>query len=416
MAMPDFDTSLLPSLAAALGLGLLIGAVRERRETRKEIVAGLRTHALTALAGVTALWLGAAAFAVVLALAGGFVAMSYWVSRDHDPGLTGEIALVLTCLLGGLALPQPALAAGLGVLTAVLLYAKQPLQRLTRELLSEREVQDGLLLLASALVILPLLPNRPLGPFGVFNPATLWTLVVLVMAISALGHVALRLVGNRWGLAIAGFFAGYVSSTAAVAGFGERVRETPALLRPAVGAALLANLASLSLFVPILLAVSPSLLRALWPELLVAALVLLGGGLAGLGNGREAPAPPTAEQRMFRFRHALLLALVITAVLFASAALGEWLGPRGAVTAAVLAALAEIHAAMASLAHLQASQRLDVEQARVAVLGLLAASSVAKTLVAIASGGRGYGLRVGIGLAGMTLAASMAWLLRGSAA
>ncbi|HEX5755489.1 MAG TPA: MgtC/SapB family protein, partial [Arenimonas sp.] len=189
--LPNLDATLLTSLAAALGIGLLIGTVRERRETRKDVVAGLRTHALTALAGVTALWLGLVVFAVVLALAGVFVAMSYWTSRDHDPGLTGEIALVLTCLLGGLALPQPALAAALGVLTALLLYAKQPLQRLTRELLSEREVQDGLLLLASALVILPLLPNRPLGPFGVFNPATLWTLVVLVMAISAVGHVAL---------------------------------------------------------------------------------------------------------------------------------------------------------------------------------------------------------------------------------
>ena len=55
-------------------------------------------------------------------------------------GLTGEVALVLTCLLGGVAMRAPALAASLGVVTAVLLYAKQPLHRLTRELLSEREV------------------------------------------------------------------------------------------------------------------------------------------------------------------------------------------------------------------------------------------------------------------------------------
>src|SRR5690606_41048181 len=109
-------------------------------------------------------------------------------------------------------------------------------------------------------------PDRTLDPWGVFNPSLLWTLVVLVMAISTLGHIALRLVGNHWGLAVAGFFAGYVSSTAAVAGFGQRVRETPALLPQAVGAALLANLASLSLFVPVLLTVAPDLVSQLRSE------------------------------------------------------------------------------------------------------------------------------------------------------
>mgnify|MGYP006197720631 FL=1 len=47
-----------------------------------------------------------------------------------------------------------------------------------------------------------------------------------------------------------------------------------------------------------------------------------------------------AQSRMFRFRHALLFAVVITAVLFASAALNAWLGPRGAMAGATLAALA----------------------------------------------------------------------------
>src|SRR3546814_980244 len=56
--------------------------------------------------------------------------------------------------------------------------------------------------------------------------------------------IALRAVGARWGLPAAGFFAGFASSTAAVAGFGGRVREQPGVLVPAVAAALLSNLAS----------------------------------------------------------------------------------------------------------------------------------------------------------------------------
>jgi uncharacterized membrane protein (DUF4010 family) len=411
MTLPGLDTDLLLPLGTALGLGLLVGAVRERRKPEIAVVAGLRTHALVALAAAVALWLGMAVFVAAVLLVGLFAALSYRGSRDQDPGLTGEVALVLTALLGGLALRAPGLAGGLGVLVAGLLYAKAPLHRLTRDLVSEQELQDGLILLASALVILPLVPDRTLGPFDVFNPATLWKLVVLVMAISALGHVALRATGNRWGLAVAGFFAGYVSSTAAIAGFGQRVRETPALLSSATGAAMLANLASLSLFVPILLAVAPGLVPVLWPELAAAGAVMLAGGLLGLHRGDDDDVPsPTAQSRMFRFRHALLFAAIITTVLFASAALNAWLGPRGAITAAVLAALAELHAAVATVGNLFTGGVLTAEDARWTLLGLLAASWVAKTVVAWTSGGRGYGLRVCAGL-GAAVAAVLAVLL-----
>lgn len=405
--MPAFDIDTAKALATALGVGLLVGAVRERRKADALIVAGLRTHGLASLAGAVSLWIDPLAFAVTLALVGAFVGLSYRQTRDSDPGLTSEIALLATCLLGGLAMRSPPLAAGLGVVVAVLLYAKAPLHRLTRELLSEREVHDGLVLLASVLVVLPLVPDRTLGPFDVFNPAVLWTLVVLVMAISALGHVALRVVGNRWGLAIAGFFAGYVSSTAAVAGFGQRVREAPALMRPAVGAAMLANLASLSLFVPILLAVSPGLLEHLWLELAAVASVLLAGGLLGLrGDGADSVAPPTAGTKMFQFRHALVFAAVIAVVLFLSAALNAWLGPSGAMAVAVVAALAELHAAVVTVGNLFKSGVLSADDARLGLVGLLLASGLAKTVVAWISGGTTYALRVAAGLAASVLAAA----------
>jgi uncharacterized membrane protein (DUF4010 family) len=295
----------------------------------------------------------------------------------------------------------------------VVLHAKAPMHRLAREWLSEREVHDGLIFLASALVVLPLLPDRTLGPFAVFNPRKLWLLVVLVMAISALGHVALRAIGNRWGLAVAGFFAGYVSSTAAVAGFGQRVRETPGVLAPAVGAAMLANLASLTLFVPIALTLAPSLLPAIaWP-LAAAAAVVLVGGLLGIRRGRvDASSLPTSESRMFRFGHALLFAVVVTGVLFVSAALNAWLGARGAITAAVLTALAEAQAAFATVANLFAGNVLTASEARWAVLGMLGASALAKSILAFASGGPRYGLRVATGLGAMVAAAAAAtWLL-----
>lgn len=202
--MPPIDTALIPSLLAALGLGLLIGAVRERQH--KDPMAGVRTHALVALLGVIGLHIGVWALVLVLVLLVGLVWISYWRQSEKDSGLTGEITLLLTCLLGALCLSQPGLATASGVVVAVLLYAKASLHRFTKEIVSETEVHDGLILLGSALVILPLLPNNAIGPYAVLNPTTIWRLVVLIMLISTIGHISLRVIGNRWGLALAGFF------------------------------------------------------------------------------------------------------------------------------------------------------------------------------------------------------------------
>jgi len=390
--------ALLYALSAALGAGLLVGLVRERAHAT-HATAGLRTHALVALAAAVAAWLGTGVLLVALAAVALLAAMSYHASHEDDPGLTGEVALVATALLGALAVRSPGVATGLAVVVAVLLFAKRPLHTLTRELLSEREVFDGLFLLAAALVVLPLLPDRGFGPYGALNPRTLWLLVVLVMAVGAVGHVALRVIGNRWGLAVSGFFAGYVSSTAAVLGFGQRAKESPQLMRSAVGAALLANLASLTLAVPVLGALSPALVAEQRWILVAVGAVLLAGGLLGLHAGREDEvAPPTAQTRMFRFGHALGFAVLVGGMVLLAAALNRWIGAGGAMAAAVIAAAAELHASIATLGSLRVGGAIDPAQGRWLMVGLLAASLGAKSVLAVASGGRSYGLRVAAGL------------------
>ena len=397
--MPEIPPSLWLTFSSALGLGLLIGLVRERAHGKARAIAGLRTHALVALSAAVAVTLGVPVLLVLLAGLALLGLAAYRATSKDDPGLTSEVTLLLTALLGALAMQSPSLASALAVVAAILLYAKEPLHHLTRNMLSEREVFDGLLLLAAALVVLPILPDEPIGPLQAINPATIWKLVVLVMVVSALGHIALRLVGTRWGLPVAGFFAGYVSSTAAVIGFGQRVKESPALLRPAVAAALLSNLASLTLCVPILWTVAPALLRELWLELLVIAVMLLGGGLLGLRRVGEDPAsPPAADSRMFRLGQALGFAALVALLTLATAALTAWIGPRGAMGAAILSATLELHAAVATLAAQAGRGVLEPGQARWLMLALLGASLGTKSVLAWISGGRAYGLRVSIGL------------------
>lgn len=199
----DLDT--LRGLAVAVGIGLLVGVERERRRAEDgHGVAGVRTFALIALAGALAERVGG----IGIALAGGFVALAalaaYRSSRDADPGLTTEVAMLVVFLLGVLAMRELALAAGLGVGVALLLAAKSRVHRFVQRVLTDQELHDALLLAAAAAIVLPLLPDRSLDPWQVLNLRKLWLLAVLVMAINAAGHVALRAFGPRAGLLLAG--------------------------------------------------------------------------------------------------------------------------------------------------------------------------------------------------------------------
>jgi uncharacterized membrane protein (DUF4010 family) len=407
----DFSAAAVSGLAAALGIGLLIGIERERRKGQGALrsAAGVRTHALLSLAGALSVLVDTRLLLVTGLVVAGLVVVSYARSGGDDPGVTGEVAMVVSFLLGALAMRSPALASGLGVVVAVLLHTKRPLHRLSRDLISQRELGDLLLLAAAILVIWPLLPDRSLDPWGALNPRVIWKYVVLVMAVGAAGHVALRLVGARWGLPLAGFFSGFASSTAATAGFGQQARTTPSVRRPAASAALLSNLASLLLFVAVVGAGSPALLRSTVWALVAAVVVLLGTSAAGIwGKGSDSPPlPGDPTARAFRLSWALTFGAAITVVLFVSAWLRAVFGDAGALVTAGIAALAELHAAAASVAQLSASGSLALSSARWGVVGLLVASGAVKSVVAFTSGGRRFGLLVTGGLLGSVVAAAV---------
>jgi uncharacterized membrane protein (DUF4010 family) len=110
---------------------------------------------------------------------------------------------------------------------------------------------------------------------GALKPYALWRIVVLVMAVGMLGHIAFRATGTRWGFPIAGFFSGFVSSTASVASLGRHVKDKPHLLYAASAAALLSILSSLVLFVMVLAASSPALMSSVLLALVSGAVGML---------------------------------------------------------------------------------------------------------------------------------------------
>jgi uncharacterized membrane protein (DUF4010 family) len=138
--------------------------------------------------------------------------------------VTTEIAQLTTFLLGACRYASRNWP-GVAVIVAIVLAARTRLHTFIHSVLTDVEVHDGLLLAAAALVILPLIPDTAIDPWNILNLRRLWVLVVLLMAINALGYVALRSLGSKFGLPVAGLIAGFVSSTATIGAMGARSRH-----------------------------------------------------------------------------------------------------------------------------------------------------------------------------------------------
>ncbi|WP_341906335.1 MgtC/SapB family protein [Polaromonas sp. YR568] len=410
------DASTLLGLSVALGIGLLIGAERERRKgsgpTRS--AAGIRTFSVVALLGAVAVLLGGTAVLVaVTAVVGALALAAYLRTRETDPGMTTEVALLLTCLLGGLAMRHAVLAAGVGAALAALLAAKTRLHHFVSRILTERELHDALLFSAAALIVLPLAPDRFMGPFDAVNPYAITRLVVLVMAISALGYAATRALGPRYGLPLAGLAAGFISSTATIHAMGTRASGSRAQADGATAGAVLSSIATIVQLAVVVTAVQPALLDALlWPLLLgglaacAYSLLFFPRGTAAPGHPQD-PADKPDLGRAFDLKTAVSFAAVVSLVLMVSAALSGWLGARGTLLAAAVTGLVDAHATAASAASLVKADKLPLDTALWAVLIGLSTNSLMKALVAFHAGGRAYAARI---VPGLVLVIAAVWL------
>lgn len=403
-------------LLVALGMGLLIGLERERRkgEGDDRQPAGIRTFTVTCLAGALAQvagreWLVAAGGLGVAML----VAVAYARSRSRDPGLTTELALLATYLVGVLAVISPVLGAGCGAALALVLAMRMRLHRFARHLLTEAEVHDGLMLAGLALVVLPLVPAGPLEWLGGLQPRSLVVLVLLILVLQALGHVALRLAGPRAGLAASGFFGGFVSSTATIAAFGSRLRGAPEQRDAVAGAAILSTGATWVQIMAMAAAVAPQAARTLAPAAITG--LAVAGALGGL---RLLTAPgavgggPRSDHGPLRLREALAVAALLSVVAVVVTVARQAFGDAGLFASAAIAGFADAQAPVGTLSTLFDSRTIDARGLTLGVLIAVSTNSLTRIVTATTAGGAGYGVQVGGAIAagtGAAWAAALIW-------
>lgn len=402
---------MLINLIVAIGIGLLIGAERERRkgEGPARSPAGIRTFAVTSLAGAIGFIVGdELLLAIVTVGVTALTVIAYWRGHGEDPGLTTEIALILTVLLGGLSMQQPELAGGLAVVVAVLLASRTRLHRFIRSVLTENELNDILIFAGATFVVLPLIPDRSMGPYGALNPHSIWILVVLVMAIGGAGHIAVRMLGTRFGLPMAGLASGFVSSTATIAAMGTRVKAGSDVMAAAAAGAVLSTVATIAQLAIILGATSLPTLRTLSISLASAGLTaVVYGTIFTVLALRQKGGEEAKIGRAFNFTTALVFASTLSCIMVASAALREWFGENGIILAAALAGFVDPHSATISVASLVASEKMTAVDAVLPILAGLSTNMISKLVLAATHGGRSFAVRV---VPGLILVGLAAWV------
>jgi uncharacterized membrane protein (DUF4010 family) len=383
--------------AAALLIGALIGLEREfvQQRSGEQEFGGIRTFALIALLGAVAAFLTdqygpliflAVYLGLILLLWASLLASSM---RGVEEGITTEVTALLVPLFGAMMIwNQPAVAAALGVITALILALKPRLHGAARRMSTE-DLRATLEFSIITAVVLPLLPNEGFGPFGVLNPFQIWLLVVFISGIGFLGYVLMKYLGPERGVGITGLLGGLVSSTATTLSFAGRSKTNAGLSTVLAQGILIASCVMFPRVLIEVAVVNPELVRQVVVPL---AAMLIAGVITVYILWRRGRAEETADHggvelsNPLRLKTAITFGLVFAVVLVAVEAANEYFGSAGVYVASILAGITDVDSITLSVSNLSLKGLLDARVAAIAIILATIMNTIAKAVMAMVLG------------------------------
>ncbi|MGE3832435.1 MAG: MgtC/SapB family protein [Parvibaculaceae bacterium] len=411
---------LIPRLALALAIGLLIGLERgwrERDAPAGSRTAGIRTYGISGLLGGVMAAVASALNAPLVFIAGflGFGLIFGWfktreAERDDEFSVTGVIAGLCVFALGGLAVSGSyEAAAATGAALAAVLASRELLHRLLQRL-SWVELRSAIMLAVMTTVGLPLLPNRPIDPWGGLNPWEVWFFTVLTAGISYLGYIAIRVLGNSKGLLVSALTGSLVSSTAVSLAFA-RMAKAGADARPLAGVAMLAAMVSILRVIVLVLLIRPAMLGIFGPAALAAAgTFALGGLFFTLRRRDDATDETPPAQNPFELGTLLVFAALFAIVSTGSAALVLHLGSGSLVGTSAVSGFVDVDVAVLNALR-SVGQAIAPDLIGLAILAALASNAVGRLILAASAGTRTYGMLLALVTAAALVAGYASYVL-----
>ncbi|HCE2147975.1 TPA: MgtC/SapB family protein [Vibrio parahaemolyticus] len=405
MDINEFATGehLIWNLLIALLLGAIIGTQRGwvmRNSVEGSRVAGIRTFSLVGLLGglvailadlYSPLLLGFALIALVILACIAFVMQQ---KKSRDISITGVVSLLVTFVLGSLAVSGEAvLAASAAVITAVVLDNKRELHQALQKL-QEYELDAALRLLIISIVLLPLLPNQSYGPWNALNPYEIWWMVVLIASISFVGYFAIKIGGAKRGILFTSIFAGLSSSTALTLQFSHLSREQ-ANISPLLASGILLSCGTMfPRLLIILFVINPQLVSLLWPIVMaMMAALYLPAWWIWRRSAVEQIEQSNKQSNPLALQSALFFGMMLAVIMLLSHALAELFGNAGVLILSALSGITDVDAISLALGR-QSIQILSVTTAALGILIAASVNTIVKMSMVVAIGDKKLRLRV----------------------
>ncbi|EOD9425924.1 MgtC/SapB family protein [Vibrio harveyi] len=410
---------LIWNLFVALLLGAIVGTQRGwvmRNSVEGSRVAGIRTFSLVGLLGglvgilanlYTPLLLGFALIALVILACIAFVIQQ---RKSEDISITGVVSLVITFVLGSLAVSgEPVLAAAAAVITAVVLDNKRELHQALQRL-QEYELDAALRLLLISIVLLPLLPNQAYGPWNALNPYEIWWMVVLIASISFVGYFAIKIGGAKRGILFTSVFAGLSSSTALTLQFSHLSREQSSI-NPLLASGILLSCGTMFPRLLIVLSViNPQLVTLLWPIVMIMMIALYFPAWWIWRRSEVGKVEQSNKQtNPLALQSALFFGVVLAVIMLLSHALSDLFGNAGVLILSALSGITDVDAISLALGR-QSTQTLSVETAALGILIAASVNTVVKMGMVVAIGDKALWRRVAPVMVGCVLFGAILFL------
>ena len=402
------DFNVFYRLAAAIGIGLIIGLQREHTyfDQSDRHPAGVRTFTLVGLAGAMAALLsdqmgGVAPFVagfVVMALLLFASQISFALGRrtaDGLPtgknGITTSVAVIIVYLLGGICwygrLPESC------VIVVVMLWvlsAKEQLHAFAQKLSKEDIIAIVKFAVITALV-LPFLPNQSYGPPGleVLNPRSIWLFVVFISGIGFVGYGLIKLVGPGKGIWLTGLLGGLASSTALTLNLAGRSRENEDYASDFTLGIVLSWAVMYARLYLICIFLSSTLAKPLLLPLLLPVVPALGYALyLKVREFRDHRQKSADFTNPFKLLPAIKFGVIFTCVMFVANAARVYLGSGALLACSFLGGAAEMDAVAFSVIDMNLKSGLAVRELVLALLFASLANTITKGVLVCVLGAK----------------------------
>ncbi len=224
----------------------------------------------------------------------------------------------------------------IAVTTTLILSIKEYLHQAASKI-SSNEIIDAIKFLVISFVILPFLPNvsydstvidfislytnlpEKASQLTILNPYNIWLIVVIVSAISFLGYILIRFLGNKKGIALTGFIGGFYSSTLTSLTLANQSKENILVTKPYVAGIVLACASSFFKLFILIQALNKDLFQRLFIPMNVLTLYLLAAGFVVIftdkknaDNNAEIQDLTKTLESPFKLTTAIKFAIILT--------------------------------------------------------------------------------------------------------